>query len=302
MARSPDPRDTAELVPDGRFAEEFFERLPHPLAFAFGAASHQGKVRPNNQDHYAVVRRRRTSELLLTNLDPPGAKLADDSAYALVVADGMGGARFGEFASRAALHRMFELAQQATSWVMKYTDREALQIRERVDAYVRAIQATMRDAIAADPQLAGMGTTWTSAYLMAPHALVVHIGDSRAYLHHRGELRQITKDETMAQAFVDAGLEPESVTRFRHILLNSLGGEKDEVWAQIHHVQLEAGDRLLLCSDGLTNMVADAEIASVLQQAAAPQEACDTLVALALDNGGRDNITVIVATVAEPAA
>jgi protein phosphatase len=300
MARPPDEQDTAAFIAGGRFSEEFFERRPQRLVFEFGAASHRGKVRPNNEDHYAVVRRRRTSELLLTNLEPQGATLADDSAFAMIVADGMGGARFGEFASRLALHRMFELAQQATSWVMKYTEQEVLQVRERVDAYVHAIQATMRDYIAADPQLAGMGTTWTSAHLMAPHALVVHIGDSRAYLLHDGELRQITKDETMAQAFIDSGLDPESVKRFRHILINSFGGGKDDVTAQIHHIQFEAGDRLLLCTDGLTNMVAAKDVAFVLQQKSAPQAACDALVALALDNGGRDNITAIVAAVAEP--
>src|SRR5262245_33850135 len=159
MATPSDQQDTAVFVAGGRFSDEFFERQPRGLAYEFGAATHRGKVRTNNEDHYAVVRRRRTSELLLTNLEPPGATLADDSAFAMIVADGMGGARFGEFASRLALHRMFELAQQATSWVMKYTDQDVLQIRERVDAYVRGIQATMRDYIADDPQLAGMGTT-----------------------------------------------------------------------------------------------------------------------------------------------
>jgi serine/threonine protein phosphatase PrpC len=302
MAASPGQHDTAEFIPGVQFSDEFFERQPQPLAFEFGAASHRGHVRTNNEDHYAVVRRHRTSELVLTNLEPQGVTLADDSSFAIIVADGMGGARFGEFASRLALHRMFEVAQQATSWVMKFTSKEALQIRERVDAYVQAIQATMRDSIAADPQLSGMGTTWTSAHLMPPHALVVHIGDSRAYLLHSGELRQITHDETMAQAFIDTGLDPDSVKRFRHILLNSLGGERDKVTAQIHHVHLAAGDRLVLCTDGLTNMVADEEIAKILQQISAPQAACDQLIALALDNGGRDNITVIVAAASGPQA
>jgi protein phosphatase len=302
MAKPTDQEDTAVFISGGQFSDEFFERRPRLLSCEFGAASHRGKVRPNNEDHYAVVRRRRTSELLLTNLEPQGATLADDSDYALIVADGMGGARFGEFASRLALHRMFELAQQATSWVMKYTDQEVLQIRERVEAYVNEMQATMRDYIAADPQLTGMGTTWTSAHLMVPHAIVVHIGDSRAYVLHNGELRQITQDETMAQAYIDSGLDPQSVKKFRHVLLNSLGGEREGVTAQVHHVELAAGDRLLLCSDGLTEMIADKDIAIALQKNSAPQDACDRLVALALDNGGKDNITAIMAAVAEPKA
>jgi protein phosphatase len=302
MSRQQGQEDTKEFIAGGRFSEDFFDRSPHSLAFEFGAATHPGKVRPNNEDHYAIVRRRRMSELLLTNLAPQELTLADDSAFALAVADGMGGARFGEFASRLALQRMFELAQQATSWVMKYTSQAALQVRERVDAYVQDIQATLRGYIAADPQLAGMGTTWTSAHLMPPHALIVHIGDSRAYLLHDSALRQITRDETMAQAFIDSGLDPESVQKFRHLLLNSFGGEKDEVTAQIHHVQLAPGDRLLLCTDGLTDMVADKDVALVLQQTSTAQDACDRLIALALDNGGKDNVTAILAAVAEPGA
>lgn len=300
MAQPINLRDTTEFVARRRFSEAFFERWPKPLAFEFGASSHQGRVRSNNEDHYAVVRRRRTSELLLTNLEPPPMALADDSAFVLVVADGIGGARFGEFASRLALHRMFELAQQATSWVMKYTDEDVLQIRERVNAHVRDIQATMRDYMVADPQLAGMGTTWTSAHLMPPHALVVHIGDSRAYLFHDGELSQITHDETMAQTLIDSGMDPGQVSKFRHLLLNSLGGDGSEVTAQIHHVHLDVGDRLLLCTDGLTDMVADQDVATVLQQFSAPQAACDRLIAMALEHGGKDNVTAIVAAVAEP--
>jgi len=302
MDKPRDQEDTAVFITGGRFSEEFFERWPHRLTFEFGAATHAGKVRPNNEDHFAVVRRRRTNELLLTNLDPQRVVLTDDSAFALVVADGMGGARFGEFASRLALQRMFELTQQATSWVMKYTGQEVLQIRERVDAYVQEMQATLSDYVAAHPATAGMGTTWTSAHLLPPHALIVQIGDSRAYLLHDGELRQVTHDETMAQAFIDSGMDPDTVKKFRHVLLNSLGGSNDDVTAQIHHLQLEPGDRLLLCTDGLTEMVADQDIAKVLEQNSAPQDACDQLIALALDKGGKDNVTVILAAAAEPKA
>src|SRR6476620_1443486 len=168
--------DTVIFFDGERFSEKFFDPSSHRLQFEFGATTHPGNVRPNNEDHYAVVKRHRTSELLLTNLAPHDLVLTDDCTYALVVADGIGGARFGEFASRVALQRMFELAQQATSWVMKYTSLDSQQIRERVDAYIQDIQATMREHMQADPALAGMGTTWTMAHLLPPHALVVQIG------------------------------------------------------------------------------------------------------------------------------
>jgi protein phosphatase len=291
-------KDTAEFEVVAEFSDKFFDASEPRLQFEFGAATHQGRVRPNNEDHYAVVRRRRTSELILTNLSPGDLPLADESVYSMVVADGMGGPKFGELASRLALQRMFELAQQATSWVTRLKDLDAQQIRQRVDAYVKRIQATLRGQIHADPETAGMGTTWTSAHLLQPHALVVHIGDSRAYLFHQGELLQVTRDETIAQALIDTGADPESVSRFRHMLINSFGGETDAVKAQIHQLKMGAGDQILLCTDGLTDMLSDQGIASILQTSSSPQSACDRLIGAALENGGHDNVTVVLATVA----
>jgi serine/threonine protein phosphatase PrpC len=289
--------DTVNLVLRERFAEKFFDASSQTHKLEFGGATHTGNVRPNNEDHFAIIKRSRAIDLVLTNLEPEDLPLVADADYAMIVADGMGGHKFGEFASRVALQRMFELAQQATSWVMKYTSLEAQQIRERVDAYVQEIHSTLREHMEADPDLAGMGTTWTMVHLLPPHALVVQIGDSRAYLLHDGELRQITHDETMAQAFIDSGVSPEKVRNFRHMLLNNLGGKKDSVKAQIHHVRIGPSDRLLLCSDGLTDMVTDAGIADILQRTADPQAACDKLVAVALANGGKDNVTVALAAI-----
>ena len=288
-------KDTAEFEVAPEFAERFFDTSERRLRFQFGAATHQGLVRSNNEDHFAVVRRRRVSELIKSNLGRDDLILADDSAYGMVVADGMGGPKFGELASRIALQRMFELAQQATSWVTRLTDLDNQQIRERVDAYVKKIQATLRGQIQADSELAGMGTTWTSAHLLSPHALVVHIGDSRAYLLHQGNLHQVTRDETVAQALIDSGADPESVSRFRHMLLNSFGGELDNVTAQIHQLQIDAGDQILLCTDGLPDMVCDTDIASILQTSDSPQSACDRLIEAALAGGGHDNVTAVVA-------
>ncbi len=178
---------------------------------------------------------------------------------------------------------------------MKFTDFEAQQIRERVKAYVQEIQTTLQKYMRADPALAGMGTTWTSALCLDHDVLVVHLGDSRVYTLRQEELRQITHDETVAQAFIDAGKQPQDVKQFRHMLLNHLGGDKLDVSAQIHHVRLDVGDRLLLCTDGLTDMLEDDEISQILQQTATPQAASDLLVERALEKGGKDNVTVVVA-------
>jgi protein phosphatase len=287
-------KETAEFEVALDFSDKFFDASKRRLRFEFGAATHQGHVRPNNEDHYAVVRRRRTSEMIASNLPSGDIVLADESAYSIVVADGMGGPEFGELASRMVLQRMFELAQQATSWVTRLKDLDNQQIRQRVDAYVKRIQATLREQIRAAPELTGMGTTWTSAHLMSDRALVVHIGDSRAYLWHQGKLHQITRDETVAQALIDSGAEPESVSRFRHMLINSFGGETDAVKAQIHEVHIDIGDQILLCTDGLTDMVNDEGIASILQASASPQSACNNLIGAALQGGGNDNVTVVL--------
>lgn len=288
--------DTGEYLTDDRFADKFFAPPQQQLRYRFGAQSHAGKVRENNEDHFVVVERLRSSKLLLTNLDRRADTLGEEITYAAVVADGMGGERFGEFASRLALETMFDLAEKATSWVMKFTDFEAQQIRQRVKAYVQGIQSALQEYTRADPSLAGMGTTWTSALCLGPDVLVVHLGDSRAYTLRQEELRQITHDETVAQAFIDAGKEPQTVRQFRHLLLNNFGGDKSTVSAQIHHLRLTEGDRLLLCTDGLTDMLTDDEISQILQTVEDSQQAADTLVERAIDAGGKDNVTVVVAS------
>jgi protein phosphatase len=293
--------ETVEMQASDRFAKKFFAPVLPVMRNESGAASHVGKVRQNNEDHYAVVKRRRVNEALLTNLSPDDLVLTDDSAFGMVVADGMGGASFGELASGLAIARMFELGRQASSWVMKYVDLDAQQIRDRVDAYVHEIQATMREHIQANPALAGMGTTWTSAHLLPPHALVVHMGDSRAYLLHRGNLQQVTRDDTVAQACIDAGMDPDSVKKFRHLVMNNLGDNAYDVIAHIYELEIEPGDKLLLCTDGLTGMVADGEIARILQDASTAQGACDQLISAALEQGGKDNVTAVVAYVAAEA-
>jgi protein phosphatase len=295
MAQSKNQEDTVEHTVGTRFAESFFVPTAADLRFEFGAASHAGKVRGNNEDHYVIVKRRRTSEVLLTNLSPSDLTLTDDAAYGLVVADGMGGANFGEFASQLVIQRMLELSQQASSWVMKCQDLEAQQIRQRVEAYVEEMQSTFKEYIDANPPLAGMGTTWTSAHLMPPHAVVVHVGDSRAYLLRDGELEQITHDDTFAQAYIDAGGDSATVKKLRHLLLNSFGGAMDEVQAQIYLLEIVPGDQLLVCSDGLTDMVDDQQIAAALLESASSQAGCDRLIAAALANGGKDNVTAVVA-------
>jgi PPM family protein phosphatase len=291
--------DTVSDVSDQGFASRFFVGPAVAVAVQFGGASHVGRVRSNNEDHFAVIRRSRSQEVLLSNLPAGVLSPSADAAYLFIVADGLGGAAAGEWASRLALQKAWDLAGQATSWIMKFHDLSAQQVRERAEAFAAEMHRALLEYGQRDPELNGMGTTWTSAYIVAWDALIAHVGDSRAYLARRGELRQITRDHTLAQILIDTGVPPEETRRVRHVLTNTLGGSAEAVSPDVAHVGLESGDRLLLCTDGLTELVSDREIAEVLGRTLQPQAACDTLIEIALDHGGKDNVTVVLAEFAE---
>jgi len=270
------------------------EPLP-ALGLDFGAASHTGLRRPNNEDHYAIVQRMRGRKILMTNVEMGGLALPEDDAWSMIVADGMGGGQSGEVASELVLRIGWELAGAAPFWVMKYNPRLIERIRAKIADYGRQIQQELRDLADADPRLAGMGTTWTCVYVMGSDAIIAHVGDSRACLFRDGALQKLTRDHTFAQAMQDLGVSEQQTAPYKHLLINSFGAHPEDVKIDVDHLPLEVGDRLLVCSDGLTDMVTDDDIAATLAQVGGAQAACDALIGRALHNGGKDNVTVIVA-------
>ena len=149
-----------------------------------------------------------------------------------------------------------------------------------------------------DPEMQGMGTTGVCAYASRGLAHVVHAGDSRAYLFHAGSLRQITRDHSMVQQLVDSGQitrEQAAVHPQKNLITRAVGVEP-YVEGDLFEVRLNEKDMLLLCSDGLTGMAEDSRIAEVLANAPTLELAGDALLQLALDGGGRDNITVALFT------
>jgi protein phosphatase len=288
--------DTAEYSAAARFADHFFAPESPALRVRCGGATHTGRVRENNEDHYAVIRRTRTREVLLTNLPADTMLPSLDEAYMLLVADGIGGSAFGELASRLAIQTAWDLAGSATSWVMKITDLDAQQLRERVGAYVDRIEERFREYGRSNPELVSMGTTLTCAYVMDRDVVITHLGDSRAYRCRDGKCAQITRDHTMGEILKSAGMDAAHVERLRHVLVNCLAvNQKTKAFPELQHIQVEDGDRLLLCTDGLSDMVTDADIARIVEAHADPQSACDELVRAALKQGGRDNVTVALA-------
>src|SRR5262249_39517205 len=162
----------------------------------------------------------------------------------------------------------------------------------------RRIDAVLTEQSSFDPSLWGMGTTLTLACSVGFDLILAHIGDSRAYLLRGGELHQLTRDHTVVQRLVETGClrREEAVThRLRHVLTRCLGASEGEVNAECHEVSLSDQDQVLLCTDGLTDMADDTAIRAVLLSAASANEACHALVQLALERGGKDNVTVVLA-------
>ncbi len=268
------------------------------------ALSHAG-TRPNNEDAYAVYRIGRFLERVSSNLgDADLPDHVDESGHLLIVVDGVGGAAAGEVASRTALQSIVHGIARQPKWALKLDDpaTRAVEITELMDrsrAYLQRMHEEIRERQRQDPRLEDMGTTFTSAYAVGGDLFIMHVGDSRAYALRAGRLHRITHDHTLAQEYADAGhLKPSEVANhpFGHVLTQALGGPIERPEAEIHHRDIEDGDRFLLCSDGLTAVAAEEEIAATLEANPRSEDACRALVDLALARGAPDNVTVIVAS------
>jgi PPM family protein phosphatase len=221
----------------------------------------------------------------------------EDSAYAgprlLAVADGMGGHAAGEVASAVAIEALAGLD-------------EDLPASELLDALADAVTRAndiLRKMVAANPSIGGMGTTLTAMLWSGTRVALCHIGDSRAYLLSGGEFQQITHDHTLVQSLVDDGrISPDEAATHpqRSLLLRALDGSND-VEPDLSLREAQVGDRYLLCSDGLSGVVNEPTLHRTLATVAEPDDAVRQLVGLAIEGGGPDNITCIVADVVDSA-
>ena len=294
---SVDDDDTLDEMNPLDFIPEIEVELFESSCINIGAVTHPGAVRPRNEDQYAIMRRSRRSELLACSLSEQDA-MADreeEEAYLLVVADGLGGQVSGQIASATAVRAVLKFAAALSSWIMRPTGGIRQDIEERVAMYRDAINREMQAQVEANPKLAGMATTMTSAYVFGSHAAVVNVGDSRSYLIRDDELRQITEDHTLAKQLQDSGLPLEMTHAYRNVLTRCFDTSGQPATFDLFLLGLKPGDRLLLCSDGLTDMVSDSELLQIIQMADSTSEACRMLAATALRNGGKDNITTVLA-------
>ena len=279
---------------------EFQEPPPPPrVRITTGALSHKGKIRSNNEDHFLVARLAKSMQICQSSLSNPGeTKFSDQDGYLMVVADGMGGAAAGERASALAVESVETFALNTLKWFLHFgkADESTLlnELRQSLELADRAVV----DEAEANARFNGMGTTLTMAYSVGQDLYIVHAGDSRAYLFREGALEQITCDHTLVQLLVSGGVlsaEDAKTHARRNIVTNVIGGPSAGVQAEIHKVRLIDGDVLMLCSDGLTEPVEDHLIEKALVESPDPEAAAEKLIALALEGGGPDNVTTIVA-------
>lgn len=246
-----------------------------------------GSKREHNQDTFVIAdlgsgSMSRPCVLTEVSVSQPG--------LLLLVCDGMGGAAAGDVAARVAASSIQHELEEAGPEVMRAPG-ESLQ-----QAIVGANQAVFSEA-QAHPEERGMGTTCTAAIISVDHVSIAQVGDSRAYLLRNGQLRALTRDQTVAAELWGQGvMTPEQIARspFRHLLAQAVG-TKAHVTPVATDIDLREGDRLLLCSDGLHGPVTDKAIADILMNTPDPAAAAQTLIDAALAAGGPDNITVVVA-------
>lgn len=258
--------------------------------------SHTGLVPTENQDHFLVATMRKSVQVNASNLDADrlDGRLGVANAYLMVVADGVGGRAGGATASSRAVETTLEYIARATGCFQSINVDEEAAFIEKMEAAVHEAHESLRREYG-DSEWAP-ATTLTMVILVAPRAYIVHVGDTRAYYLRRGRLFQLTRDQTFGQYLLDTGAMTEeqvAASPMGRTLASAVGSA--EVNPTVGLIDLEPGDTLLLCSDGLTKHVPNEEVARLLLAATSAKQACEALVAQALADGGSDNVTVVVA-------
>ena len=259
---------------------------------AFGL-SHAGKVRPANEDHFAIMTLQKSVQLRGTNLQDTSIldRLRRPEVHLLIVADGVGGAAGGKIASGVAVRAVVEYLAEAVGCVQDFdVDRE----QAFLDHLSRAVERGHERLKEMFKTQGGPATTLTMVTLLWPRAYVVHVGDSRGYYLRNGRLRQFTRDQTMGDYLVDIGAVTEQHAQkagLYNVLSSAVGGD---LVPTVGIVDLADGDVLLLCTDGLTKHVPDDRLVQLLASGSA-ESVTQSLIDAALEGGGSDNVTVIVA-------
>ncbi len=283
-------------VPQPPIIDRAVDRKPRDDEIDAFGLTHQGLVRDINQDNFLIAGMRKQMQVVLTSLPNPD-KLTGNERLALfaMVADGVGGGPRGEVASRFAAEAITEyVAESVKCYYAADLSDELAFLRALEEGALHCHVDLTRRALD-DPDLDGMATTLTLWIGVWPRAYLLQVGDSRCYVLRDGELTQISRDQTLAQDLIDQGVFTRADaqhSKLANILASAIGGP--QAAPIVTRLDQRWGDIGLLCSDGLTKHVPDERIRERLLAMASARQACEVLLADALDAGGTDNITIVV--------
>ena len=261
-----------------------------------------GKKRKANEDHFVVLTLRKDVEVHDSSLADSTVfeRLRGPEGWLFVVADGVGGIAGGALASETAVTTLAEFLGQASGCYNRIEPDKEHELLEQLESAVHAAHRKITEAYGGGPgrgrnAAPGPATTLTMALLVWPRAYIVHVGDSRAFYLRKGRLRQLTRDQTTGEYMVSMGAWTEEQAASAPVggtLISAVGA--DEMTPAVGLVDLQEGDTLMLCTDGLTRHVSDERITELLGRGTDAGAACRELVDEALAGGGHDNVTVIV--------
>jgi serine/threonine protein phosphatase PrpC len=263
-----------------------------------------GRVRRTNQDQFLVAALHKVIDIHDTSLPESYRDRFDSGARALLflVADGVGGGPGGEIASSLTLDGIMRYVTNSMRCFYKLDQVASGDLMHELASSIQESHVRVRAESEHDPEMAGMATTVTMAHILWPRAYIVHIGDSRCYRFREGQLQQVTRDQTMSQALVDSGAmtaEQAAASPYASMLTQAVGAS-DDLEPALSQLDLETGDVLLMCTDGLTKHVPTEAIGRILREHASAEAASAALVDAALAGGGTDNVTALVARFVVP--
>ena len=264
--------------------------------------SHIGQRRTDNEDQFFIADLNKSMRIHETSLglSDHSRLFGGSQGKLLLVADGLGGKEGGERASTLAVDGVSNYILNTMDWCFSVTDDKDLHFMDELEKAFQHSQDIIDAESDAIPQRRGMATTLTMAYIQWPQLYVVHVGDTRCYLIRDRSIQQLTTDHTIAElvrtAEAQLDVDPSiASSAMSHALWNVVGGPKHELHPQIKKLELQHGDALLLCSDGLTGHLNDQELLDGILQPKTATEICREFVDLANARGGKDNITAVLA-------
>ena len=273
------------------------QRKPRDDEIDVHGLTHVGRTRDSNQDHFLISALRKRVDVVGTSLPDGAAAVTGGERFAFLamVADGVGGGSRGEEASRIAVERITSyVAHSMRCYYRADTPDDDAFGEALAEAATRCHAAILREADS-DPDRRGMATTLTLWLGVWPYAYLLQVGDSRCYVLREGELSQLSRDQTMAQELIDSGVitaANAAGTRWAHTLSSSIGGSQNA--PVVTRLEQGWGQVGLLCSDGLTRHVSDERIGERLRRMTSARQVCEALLQDALEDGGTDNITIVV--------